>query len=316
MNYFFVFQNKSYDEEYRGGYLWAPKYGNGGKRVSHWEKMKSVKCGDIIIHSYQKRIMAVSIAKRDVYAANRPTELSDEWQQEGWRVDSEYIPFSEQIITSDIMAKLLELQPRKDAPFNKIGRGNTGYLFEANKAMYEYIIGQTAAIQKNDKDKKRVIALLNPVSTEGKTELEVEMDVEEQLANQLSPEKLAQHVANSQPKKSQKTESVVYYRSPYIKEMVKQFADGKCQMCGEDAPFYDASQKPYLEEHHVQRLADGGKDSMDNVVAICPNCHRKIHVLNDEVDTIVLEGIAEQNEKQYQRLLAYAKRIKERMVKE
>lgn len=50
-------------------------------------------------------------------------------------------------------------------------------------------------------------------------------------------------------------------------------------------------------------------DVMDNAVAICPNCHRKIHVLNDEVDTIVLEGIAEQNEKQYQRLLAYAKRI-------
>lgn len=79
MNYFFVFQNKSYYEEYRGGYLWAPQYGNSGKRVSHWEKMKSVKRGDVIIHSYQKQIMAISIAKRDVYAAKRPTELSDEW---------------------------------------------------------------------------------------------------------------------------------------------------------------------------------------------------------------------------------------------
>lgn len=309
MRYFFVFQNKSYDEEYRGGYLWAPQCGNNGKRVSHWEKMKSVKCGDIIIHSYQKRIMAISIAKRDVYAANRPTELSDEWQQEGWRVDSQYIPFSEQIITSDIMEKLLELQPKTDAPFNRLGRGNTGYLFEANKEMYEYIIMQTAIVQKNEKDKHRVNALLNPSGEEGKTEIEVEMYMDDILAKQMSPEKLAEQVANSKPKKSQKTESVIYYRSPYIKEMVKQIADGKCQMCGEDAPFYDTNQKPYLEEHHVQRLADGGKDTMGNVVAICPNCHRKIHVLNDEVDNIVLEGIAEQNEKQYKRLLEYAKRI-------
>lgn len=126
----------------------------------------------------------------------------------------------------------------------------------------------------------------------------------------MSPEKLAEQVANARPKKSQKTESVVYYRSPYIKEMVKQIADGKCQMCGKDAPFYDTTSKPYLEEHHVQRLADGGKDSIDNVVAICPNCHRKIHVLNDVVDTIVLEGIAEQNKKQYERLLAYAKKLR------
>ena len=309
MNYFFVFQNKSYDEEYRGGYLWAPQYGNSGRRVSHWEKMKSVKRGDVIIHSYKKRIMAISIAKRDVYAANRPTELSNEWQQEGWRVDSEYIPFSEQIVTSDIMDKLLEMQPEVDAPFNKLGRGNTGYLFEANKAMYDYIIEQTSLAQKNDRDKKRVIALQDPGSKKEKTELEVEMDMEDILAKQMPPEKLAEQVANAQPKKSQKAESVVYYRSPYIKEMVKQIADGKCQMCGEEAPFYDTSQKPYLEEHHVQRLADGGKDAMDNVVAICPNCHRKIHVLNDEVDTIVLEGIAEQNEKQYQRLLVYARKM-------
>lgn len=309
MNYFFVFQNKSYDQEYRGGYLWAPQYGNSGRRVSHWDKMKSVKRGDIIIHSFHTRIVAISIAERDVYAANKPTELSDKWRQEGWRVDSVYIPFSEQIITSEYMKKLLELQPKTDAPFNKLGRGNTGYLFEANKGMFEYIISQTALVQKNNMDKQRVLALLNPACKEEVTELEVEMNMEDMLAQHMSFEKLAEQVANSKPKKSQKTESVVYYRNPYIKEMVKQIADGKCQMCGKNAPFYDTNNKPYLEEHHVKRLADGGEDTMDNVVAICPNCHKKVHVLNDEADTIILENIAEQNEKQYLRLLAYAKKM-------
>lgn len=80
MNYFFVFQNKSYYEEYWGGYLWAPQRNKMGKKVSHWDKMKEVKRGDIIIHSYLQKIRAISIAKNDVYAAQKPSELSDEWE--------------------------------------------------------------------------------------------------------------------------------------------------------------------------------------------------------------------------------------------
>jgi 5-methylcytosine-specific restriction protein A len=29
--------------------------------------------------------------------------------------------------------------------------------------------------------------------------------------------------------------------------------------------------------HHRVRLADGGDDTTDNAVALCPNCHRKAH---------------------------------------
>lgn len=54
MNYFFVFQNKTFHEEHQGGYLWAPQYGNSGRTASHWSKMKEVKRGDVIIHSYKK----------------------------------------------------------------------------------------------------------------------------------------------------------------------------------------------------------------------------------------------------------------------
>ena len=43
MNYFFVFQNKSYKEESVGGYLWAPKHGVKGRLHSHWVKMQKVK---------------------------------------------------------------------------------------------------------------------------------------------------------------------------------------------------------------------------------------------------------------------------------
>lgn len=290
--------------------MWAPQRGKLGQKVSHWETMKEVRCGDVIIHSYKQHIMAISIAKGDVYVAKRPEELPSEWQQEGWRVDTTYIPFKEPLITSNYREEILKLQPRSNAPFNKLGRGNTGYLFESNKLMYEFIIKQTASIQNKEEEKQKVLQLLTPKEIPQATISEVEMNLEEARATELSAEKLAIQVKHGNPKKSQKTETVVYYRSPYVKEMVKRIADGKCQMCGEQAPFYDKKKKPYLEEHHVIRLADGGSDKMDNVVALCPNCHRKVHVLNKKKDTVVLEGIAERNGQQYLRLLSYAEKMK------
>ena len=35
--------------------------------------------------------------------------------------------------------------------------------------------------------------------------------------------------------------------------------------------------RPFLEVHHVKRLAKGGADVPSNTVALCPNCHRAAH---------------------------------------
>lgn len=84
-----------------------------------------------------------------------------------------------------------------------------------------------------------------------------------------------------------KTKSVVheqYRRDPYISRAAKQLAGGVCMYCGEEAPFIDDNGQPYLESHHIQWLSKGGRDSLDNVAALCPNCHRRMHVLDLEED--------------------------------
>jgi hypothetical protein len=55
-------------------------------------------------------------------------------------------------------------------------------------------------------------------------------------------------------------------------------AAGTCELCKSPAPFVRQSDgSPYLEVHHRIRLADGGEDTVDNAIAICPNCHRRAH---------------------------------------
>ena len=84
--------------------------------------------------------------------------------------------------------------------------------------------------------------------------------------------------------KSSATAGVVYARNPYVAELAKRRANGKCELCRKPAPFTNASNEPYLESHHIVWLAHGGPDSPENTVALCPNCHRKMHIVNDAKD--------------------------------
>ena len=55
-------------------------------------------------------------------------------------------------------------------------------------------------------------------------------------------------------------------------------ANGGCEACHSSAPFLRATDSsPYLEVHHLKLLSAGGKDTVANAIALCPNCHRKFH---------------------------------------
>ncbi len=74
-----------------------------------------------------------------------------------------------------------------------------------------------------------------------------------------------------------KVEVSLVVRDPNVKAWVLINANGVCEYCRSNAPFNSTSGIPYLEVHHVKRLADRGADTIDNTVALCPNCHKAIH---------------------------------------
>lgn len=82
-----------------------------------------------------------------------------------------------------------------------------------------------------------------------------------------------------------------YSRNPYVSEYAKRRAHGKCQLCKLSAPFNDPQGKPFLEVHHIEWLSNGGADSIDNAVALCPNCHSKMHILNLDRDIKLLKEV-------------------------
>ena len=70
----------------------------------------------------------------------------------------------------------------------------------------------------------------------------------------------------------------IFQRNPDVAAEVLSRANGVCQTCKKPAPFHKKSNsEPYLEVHHVKQLAEGGEDTVENAIAVCPNCHRKAH---------------------------------------
>jgi len=85
-----------------------------------------------------------------------------------------------------------------------------------------------------------------------------------------------------------------YLRSAVIKMYVLRRSGGNCEGCEEPAPFISAQDIPYLEPHHIRRRADAGPDHPQWVIALCPNCHARVHygkdgdAYNDELSQRVL----------------------------
>lgn len=72
-----------------------------------------------------------------------------------------------------------------------------------------------------------------------------------------------------------------YRRSALTVEYALRRAAGICELCGKPSPFTTSCGAPFLEVHHLVRLADGGPDLPCNVAGVCPNCHRAIHLSSD-----------------------------------
>lgn len=71
---------------------------------------------------------------------------------------------------------------------------------------------------------------------------------------------------------------LAYARNPDVVAEVLERAKGICERCMKPAPFLRRQDKsPYLEVHHKKQLADDGEDSVENAIALCPNCHRESH---------------------------------------
>lgn len=130
---FFCFQGKEWQNELSQGYIFALSDG-----ISHHERLRDVRKGDIIFHGGMQGILAISVAEGQYTLEDFPKchylaeELKD---KKGLMVHTKYYILEHPIITYEYIEDIKRLQGNHDGkgyPFNKNGKGNEGYLFNLN----------------------------------------------------------------------------------------------------------------------------------------------------------------------------------------
>ena len=126
-------------------------------------------------------------------------------------------------------------------------------------------------------------------------ELEKAFQDEFNESKQLSIEELKDRINKTAKHPSSRESTLrVFQKSPYIIDYTLRRASGVCELCNQKAPFNKPNGEHYLEVHHIHQLADGGEDTTENAVALCPNCHRMMHSLNrkSDIDMLILANKA------------------------
>ena len=116
-------------------------------------------------------------------------------------------------------------------------------------------------------------------------------DVEQNVQIEQTTEEYIQGVVSGVGGRRSVTSSA-FIRSADVVKATRKRANGVCQYCNQPAPFIDKKGNPYLEVHHIIWLSRGGEDSTSNTVALCPNCHTRMHVLDKPEDIEKLKEIA------------------------
>lgn len=122
-----------------------------------------------------------------------------------------------------------------------------------------------------------------------KTEFDLQVDAAIELSSEKRREKLS--TASTMPERVI-VSTYAFKRNPLVVAEVLKLADGKCQSCLSDAPFKREDGRPYLEVHHIEWLANGGEDSVENAIALCPNCHRQAHFGKLELKAVNLNKLS------------------------
>lgn len=122
---FIVHQGRTYQSEYKGGYLWAPQSG-----FFHHEKMTEIHKGDIIFN-YSNGIYAISEALCDTFKSRQPIELNGNgWDNEGYEVLARYELITPPLSLDPIKGEIVAKRSGKYSSFDSNGNANQGYLYD------------------------------------------------------------------------------------------------------------------------------------------------------------------------------------------
>jgi hypothetical protein len=201
---------------------------------------KDIKIGDLVVAYETQTVKAITAVCRVVDKYEEDNEIFVEFQK---------IEDYEKALEWDILKENKEL-----LDCDVILR-HRGTLFELEKEHYDVMVKLLEALNTSEGYEEELYKAIKESLKDDNQKRK------ERLENRISPYPDTYEVATKAFKRSADVIAEVLIR-----------ANGLCEKCGKEAPFKRKTDgTPYLEVHHRKRLADGGADTVDNAIAVCPN---------------------------------------------
>lgn len=145
-NVWWVNQGTTIQAEKEDGILWAPLLNTQGRKLYHWETMKEVKEGDIILHYSNKAIRYVSQVTDAAVEAPKPGSMANtSWQEAGRLVRTKYVELSPPIALQQFNQQIMQLNLTQ-GPLHSGGGVNQGYLFRFSRQGLQVLQSLTAEV--------------------------------------------------------------------------------------------------------------------------------------------------------------------------
>lgn len=131
---------------------------------------------------------------------------------------------------------------------------------------------------------KKAVAVITATSdsededhAQGDTQMFETVNDLESAGVDLSDEALKEQLAKAGSLTPEQETALVkrFRRCQKLARKVKEIYGGKCQVCGFTFE-KQGSGKPYAEAAHLVALGDGGADSLQNLLCLCPNHHKML----------------------------------------
>ena len=101
-----------------------------------------------------------------------------------------------------------------------------------------------------------------------------QLEIEFRNLNDTNYKELAKKIDDCENDKSETIElkGKSYKRNSYLFFLIKRYRNFQCQFC--EIKLSIGKGKYYIEACHIKPKSEGGKDTLNNILVLCPNCHK------------------------------------------
>jgi putative restriction endonuclease len=127
VNFWIVNQGKTFEDEFVGGFLWAPITNKKGSKITYYTNVTKVGRGDIIFSLVKGTIPAICVCEEDYVECKKPpTGHNNDWICDGWKIIVRFTEIDPAIVVKDHIDRIRPLLPTKYSPINKDGNAQQG----------------------------------------------------------------------------------------------------------------------------------------------------------------------------------------------